>query len=74
MKFKKSRSLNGDNIVWVARTGKGGAVVARADSEEELDKVLAGFKKVELSEDKPTKDESASTKSHNPLRLRKSKG
>lgn len=41
MAYKKSKSLNGDTVKYIARVKKGGAVIARADSEKELDELLA---------------------------------
>lgn len=82
MKYNKSKSLNGDKVVWIARTRKGSRVVARADSEEELGLLMSGqsMKKVVMEDEESNNDgvkinsnkddqnESESTENDNSLR------
>jgi len=70
MKYRKSRSLSEGKVRWIARAGK--KVVARADTEEEIDALLS--KEKDVTPVVKIKDGRKSTKKSNPLRRRKAKG
>lgn len=70
-KYKKSKSLKGDLVIWVARKDKSKKVVARADSLEELNAILEARDSNKVQPRKEAQDEPESTKSKNPFRRRK---
>lgn len=81
MVYRKAKSLYGDKVMHIARIKKGGPVIARADSEEELDEMLAARdgSKVEKKPKKKaakklskSKDGQKSSKVFDSLRSRKS--
>lgn len=72
MFYRKSKSLNGDKVVYIARVKKSGPVIARAETEEELDELLAERNGVTVNEVVEQEDEVVEVKPKKTKNGRKS--
>jgi hypothetical protein len=83
MRYRKSKTLRGEEIFWIARKPKGSTVIARAKTEEDLDRILLAKSGKKAEKEEPKKEESLtakkekdgskSTKDNYSLRYRKLK-